>query len=161
VERYRAGTYSRVFRAPRGPALVSVAVHDDVVECVLRHSHRRDSDAVERAIRRLLDLDADSRTIDAALARDPALAALTARRPGLRCPGSLDGFETAVRTIVGQQISVSGARTVVGRIVAEHGRAVFDDWVLFPDAATLAAVDPATLPMPRARGRSVVALAVA
>ena len=44
--------------------------------------------------------------------------------PGLRVPGQVDGDETAIRTVIGQQVSVTGARTVTGRLVAEHGRAV-------------------------------------
>ena len=76
-------------------------------------------------------------------------------------PGAVDGFETAVRTLVGQQISVRGARSVLGRIVAEHGEPAFDgeSWRLFPAPETLAALAPEALPMPRARGRTVAALA--
>ena len=48
---------------------------------------------------------------------------LARRTPGLRVPGQVDGDETAVRTVIGQQVSVAGARTVTGRIVAAHGRA--------------------------------------
>jgi AraC family transcriptional regulator of adaptative response / DNA-3-methyladenine glycosylase II len=85
--------------------------------------------------------------------------------PGLRVPGQVDGDETALRTVVGQQVSVAGARTVLGRIVAAHGRPVTTSVPglthLFPDAATLAAVDPTTLPMPRSRARAVVGLAEA
>src|SRR6478735_4086249 len=85
--------------------------------------------------------------------------------PGLRVPGQVDGDETAIRTVIGQQVSVTGARTVAGRLVVEHGRPVASDVPglthLFPDAATLAAADPTTLPMPRARGRALVGLAAA
>ncbi len=87
---------------------------------------------------------------------------LAPRHPGLRVPGQVDGDETAVRTVIGQQISVTGARTVTGRLVAEHGRPVETGVPglthLFPDAATLAALDPERLPMPRSRGRALVAL---
>ena len=83
------------------------------------------------------------------------------RRPGLRVPGAVDGVETAVRTVVGQQISVRGARTVLARLLAEHGEPAFpgEPWRLFPAADRLAALDPAALPMPRARARAVVGLA--
>ena len=77
-------------------------------------------------LRRLLDLDADPVAVDEVLAGLPALAGLVRRRPGLRSPGAVDGFEMAVRAIVGQQVSVAGARTVLGRIVAEHGRPAFE-----------------------------------
>ena len=93
------------------------------------------------------------------------LGDLVRATPGLRVPGQVDGDETAIRTVIGQQVSVTGARTVAGRLVAEHGRPVESDVPglthLFPDAATLAAADPTTLPMPRARGRALVGLAAA
>ncbi len=93
------------------------------------------------------------------------LGDLVGATPGLRVPGQVDGDETAVRTVIGQQVSVAGARTVVGRVVALHGRPVASPVPglthLFPRAATLAEVDPETLPMPRARGRALVGLATA
>ena len=64
--------------------------------------------AVSR-VRALLDLDADPVAVDLLLGADPHLAPLVARRPGLRSPGAVDALEMAVRAIVGQQISVSGA----------------------------------------------------
>ncbi|MBB4705942.1 AraC family transcriptional regulator of adaptative response / DNA-3-methyladenine glycosylase II [Sphaerisporangium siamense] len=70
--------------------------------------------------RRLLDLDADPGAIADAL-RTTALRPLVERRPGLRVPGAFDGFELAVRAVVGQQVSVAGARTLLGRIAARAG----------------------------------------
>ncbi|MER7501211.1 DNA-3-methyladenine glycosylase 2 family protein [Nonomuraea pusilla] len=67
--------------------------------------------------RRLLDLDADPEAISDVLGRT-SLEPLVRARPGLRVPGAFDGFELAVRAVVGQQISVAGARTLLGRIVA-------------------------------------------
>ncbi|GAA0922856.1 DNA-3-methyladenine glycosylase 2 family protein [Nonomuraea longicatena] len=83
--------------------------------------------------RRLLDLDADPEAISSVLGAT-SLAPLVAARPGLRVPGAFDGFELAVRAVVGQQISVAGARTLLGRIVERHGP-------LFPTAAALAEAD--------------------
>ncbi|GAA3444259.1 Ada metal-binding domain-containing protein [Planomonospora venezuelensis] len=71
--------------------------------------------------RRLLDLDADPEAIASALG-ETALGPLVEARPGLRVPGAWDGFELAVRAVVGQQISVAGARTLLGRIAARAGR---------------------------------------
>lgn len=71
--------------------------------------------------RRLFDLTAEPATIDEHLATDPTLAPLVAARPGIRVPGCWSGFEAAVRAVIGQQISVAAARTVLGRIVAAHG----------------------------------------
>ncbi len=165
LESYADGVFTRVLDAPSGPALVSVATggDDGAVLCTVRLTDTRDLVGVVARVRRLLDLDADPVAVDEILGADPVLAPLVAARPGLRAPGSVDGFETAVRTVIGQQVSVRGARTVTGRIVAELGRVAFDGepWRLFPAAADLAAADPEGLPMPRARGRSVVAVAAA
>ncbi|GAA4231819.1 AraC family transcriptional regulator of adaptative response / DNA-3-methyladenine glycosylase II [Streptosporangium album] len=92
--------------------------------------------------RRLLDLDADPEAIADALG-ETSLAPLIAARPGLRVPGAWDGFEVAVRAVVGQQISVTGARTILGRITARAGRpAVAEGFThLFPTAAELLEAD--------------------
>ncbi|MCW2542243.1 MAG: ada [Frankiales bacterium] len=164
VEAFENGRYSRVIDAPHGPALITLPVGVGVagaVPCQVRLSDQRDLVAVVARVRRLLDLDADPQAVDAALSADPALAPLIGKRPGLRAPGAVDGFEMAVRAVIGQQVSVAGARTVLGRLARDHGRVAFADepWRVFPDAATMAAIDPASLPMPRARGRTVIALA--
>lgn len=97
-----------------------------------------------------------------------ALGALASPRPGLRVPGAFDGFELAVRAILGQQVSVAAARTIAGRFAAAFGDPIatpFDALnVLFPTAARVAALSPgriARLGMPAARARTVVALAAA
>jgi AraC family transcriptional regulator of adaptative response / DNA-3-methyladenine glycosylase II len=82
----------------------------------------------------------------------------------MRVPGHVDGFEVAVRAVVGQQISVAGARTILSRLVRAYGDEVDAGGslgCLFPTAATIAAADPTTLPMPRARARALVGLAAA
>lgn len=70
--------------------------------------------------RRMLDLDADPGAISEQLG-ETSLRALVEARPGLRVPGAFDGFELAIRAVVGQQVSVKGARTLLGRIVARAG----------------------------------------
>ncbi|NUR87524.1 MAG: DNA-3-methyladenine glycosylase 2 family protein, partial [Nonomuraea sp.] len=94
--------------------------------------------------RRLLDLDADPGAIADALG-ETSLRDLVRARPGLRVPGTFDGFEIAVRAVVGQQISVAGARTLLGRIVSRAGSRVEtgDERLthLFPTAAELADAD--------------------
>jgi AraC family transcriptional regulator of adaptative response / DNA-3-methyladenine glycosylase II len=72
-------------------------------------------------LRRWLDLDADPTAVDEVLGADSALAHRVRRTPGMRVPGSLDGFELATRAVVGQQVSVAGARTMLGRLAAEVG----------------------------------------
>jgi AraC family transcriptional regulator, regulatory protein of adaptative response / DNA-3-methyladenine glycosylase II len=95
-----------------------------------------------------------------------ALGPLAKRRPGLRVPGAFDGFEMAVRTVLGQQVTVAGARTVAGRFAAAFGDPIatpFDSLTtLFPSATRIAALPSgriARLGMPGARARTVVALA--
>jgi AraC family transcriptional regulator, regulatory protein of adaptative response / DNA-3-methyladenine glycosylase II len=163
VDAYAAGVYRRVLHAPSGPALVELEPAAGAVVCRVRLQDTRDLVAVVARVRRLLDLDADPVAIDTTLGADPRLAPLVRKRPGLRSPGTVSGFETAIATVIGQQISVAGACTVLGRIVAEYGRPAWpgEPWRLFPTPDALAAADPSTLPMPRARGRSVQAVAAA
>lgn len=72
-------------------------------------------------VRRLFDLDADPASVDAVLSGDRLLAPSVARHPGLRVPGSVDGFELVVRAVLGQQVSVAAARTFAGRLVQRCG----------------------------------------
>jgi AraC family transcriptional regulator of adaptative response / DNA-3-methyladenine glycosylase II len=112
--------------------------------------------------RRLLDLDADSAAVDAALRDDPLLAPLVRARPGIRVPGAVDGSEIAVRAVLGQQVSVAGARTLAARLVAAYGKplTLAADGLShhFPAADALADADPSTLSMPRRRGQTLVEL---
>ncbi len=130
--------------------------------CRLSMTDWRDVGTAVQRCRRLLDLDADPLAIDEHLSADPMMRPLVAARPGLRSPGHVDGHEVAIRAVIGQQVSVAGARTVAARLVAAYGRAVsIDHPVLthsFPAVDALAALDPADLPMPRARGRALVEL---
>ena len=116
--------------------------------------------AVLAAVRRLADLSCDP------LAVAHALGPLAAEAPGLRVPGAVDGFEMAVRAVLGQQVSVRAARTLAGRLVEAFGPAMPTPWPgidrCFPDAATLAGADPAALAalgLVRRRADTLVALA--
>jgi AraC family transcriptional regulator of adaptative response / DNA-3-methyladenine glycosylase II len=86
----------------------------------------------------VFDLDADPTAIARTLERDPALRPLVRSHPGIRLPGAADGFEVAVRAIVGQQVSVAAARTVLGRIASRFGSPL-DGGTVFPTAEGLAA----------------------
>jgi AraC family transcriptional regulator of adaptative response / DNA-3-methyladenine glycosylase II len=116
-------------------------------------------------LRRVFDLAADPLPIAAHLARDPALASLVKARPGLRVPGAWDGFELAIRAALGQQITVSAAARLAGRLVAAHGvRLAEPDGDLthvFPEPQALAAADLTSLGMPRSRAAAVSAVAAA
>ncbi len=119
---------------------------------------------VER-VRRLFDIGADPATIERDLARDPRLGGLLKRRRGIRVPGAFDGFELAVRAILGQQVSVAGATTLAGRLVRAFGREMKEArgslTHLFPEPAVLAEADVASIGMPGSRGRAINALAAA
>jgi AraC family transcriptional regulator of adaptative response / DNA-3-methyladenine glycosylase II len=118
--------------------------------------------AIVARIRRVFDLSADVRAIGAQLAKDAWLRRRVAARPGLRVPGAWDGFEMAVRAILGQQITVVAARQLAGRLVAAHGDALADGGPLtrvFPEPVRLAEADLARLGMPRARAAAISALA--
>ena len=106
--------------------------------------------AVDRA-RSLLDLDADPGLIGSALRGDPLLAGLVARRPGVRVPGAFDGFEVAVRAVLGQQVSVAAATTLAGRLIRAFGG--------FPSAPALAESGLEGVGLTRARASGLRALA--
>jgi len=117
-------------------------------------------------VRRVFDLALDPEPVLAHLGKDPDLAPLLAQRPGLRAPGAWDGFEVAVRAILGQQVSVVAARGLAGRLAEHHGvRLDFEPARrfgldrLFPGPERLAGLDPESLPMPRTRGRALAAIA--
>ncbi|SOD70320.1 DNA-3-methyladenine glycosylase II [Jatrophihabitans sp. GAS493] len=165
VESIDGAEFARTLRLPIGAALVRLSPGDGFVRCRLALSDQRDLVAAVSRLRGLLDLDADPQAIDLVLGSDASLAPLVEARPGLRSPGSVDPMEMAVRAIVGQQISVSGARTLLGRIVSALGEPLEPEgetsWRLFPSAVTLADCDPALLPMPRARAQTVRCVAAA
>lgn len=116
-------------------------------------------------VRRVFDLAADPMGINAHLGEDPLLAPLVAARPGLRVPGAWDGFELAVRAILGQQITVAAARRLAGKLVAAYGDPLPEAWrapgldLTFPRPERLAEADIAALGMPGARGRALSSLA--
>ena len=164
VESADDGAYRRTLRLPHGPALAALSPSDGFVRARLRLFDYRDLSAAVARLRRLLDLDADPVAVDGVLAELAPLRASVRCLPGLRSPGAVDGFEMAMRAVVGQQISVAATRTVLGRLTAQHGEPLSEalsGWRLFPTADRIAALDPTELPMPRARGRTVIALAAA
>ena len=124
-----------------------------------------DSDALSLRVSRLFDLSADPRAIGRVLSKDPLLAPLVARRLGLRVPGAWDPFEVAVRAVLGQQISVAGARTLAGRLVALCGRPLPKGLAkpglthVFPSPADVADADVARVGLPRARAAALRAFA--
>jgi len=123
VEEMVDGRYRRTVALPhsRGVVELEPLVNAGTVLLRLCLDDLRDLGPLVQRCRHLLDLDADPIAIGAALGADAMLAPLVAARPGLRVPGAIDGFELAVRAILGQQVSVAGARTLAGRLVAALG----------------------------------------
>ena len=119
---------------------------------------------IVRRVRRIFDLSADPLAIRDDLGRDPLLAPLVAKRPGLRVPGAWDGFEVAVRAILGQQITVVAAVNLAAKLVAEHGeplQTVCGDGLthIFPTPDRIARANLLGMPAARAQALSSVAAA--
>jgi AraC family transcriptional regulator, regulatory protein of adaptative response / DNA-3-methyladenine glycosylase II len=141
VERVHDGSYQRAFRL--GESFGSFEVREDPERAqLIARIHCTDVEPLGQVVarlRRLFDLDADSRTIDAQLCLDPSLATRVRARPGVRVPGAWDHFELAVRAVLGQQVSVSAATTFAARIVAQYGTPLPDSARLPHSAADSAA----------------------
>ena len=163
VEAWDGGTYRRSLELPGGLGVIGLVAHDDHVAARIELSSWSDLGVAVQRIRRLLDLDSDPAAVDAALGSDTALAPLVAAVPGRRAPASVDPYETAIRAVVGQQVSVGGARTVAGRIVANVGRTIgepVDDITrVFPRPDELAAAPDEAFSMPGARRDTIRRLA--
>jgi AraC family transcriptional regulator of adaptative response / DNA-3-methyladenine glycosylase II len=129
---------------------------------VIAGSAGRLADVVPR-VRRLFDLDSDPLDIDAVLGRDPLLRKLVRSRPGLRVPGAWDAFETAVRAILGQQVTVRAATTLCGRLVRRFGRPIDDPGRglthVFPRPQALAQAKLEGIGLTRARADTLSRLA--
>jgi AraC family transcriptional regulator of adaptative response / DNA-3-methyladenine glycosylase II len=163
VEEVDRSTYRRSLALDHGDGVVSLTPAARFVRCELRLDDLRDLTAAVARSRRLLDLDADPVSISSQLGQDGPLAPLVRDRPGLRVPGCVDGFELGVRAIVGQQVSVPAARTVLGRLAAAYGEPLPEPrggiTHRFPSAAALAEIDPGALPFPRTRAEALRSLA--
>ena len=157
VEHFDGETYRRTLRLPHGAGTVALSDGGDHVLCVLRLEDLRDLGTAVQRCRRLLDLDADPAAVAGVLGADPLLGPLVRRSPGRRVPGSVDGTELAFRAVLGQQVSVAGARTLARRLVARCGEplpeslAAEDDGPthLFPGPGGVAAADLDGLGVPR------------
>jgi AraC family transcriptional regulator of adaptative response / DNA-3-methyladenine glycosylase II len=152
--------YSRSLRLAKGNGVVSVTIADGSVTCALTLDDIADVQAAVQRTRRMLDLDSDPSLIDDRLSEDQLLAPVVARRPGLRAPGHVDSTELLTRAVLGQQVSVAGARTLAARLVSTHGEPlanpVGDVTHAFPAAETIAGLSPEDFAMPRARGACLI-----
>lgn len=149
-------SFQRRVRLPGGVAQMRVSLDGNGISCTAQLKQMRDLAPLVTRIRRLFDLDADSTSIDGALGSDPVLARLVAATAGIRLPGSMDAEETLFRTLVGQQISVAAARTVLGTLTAELG----SDG-LFPSAEAIALRGSEVLRGPASRVSTILGAAEA
>jgi AraC family transcriptional regulator, regulatory protein of adaptative response / DNA-3-methyladenine glycosylase II len=169
VEHVAGGVYRRVVHVGDATGTIEVAQANDRAALLLSVSPSLVPVLMPLVarVRRLFDLDARPDLIAAALARDPALAASVRARPGLRVPGAIDGFEAAVRALLGQQVSVAAATTLAGRFARAFGRehAGGDEQLThrFPTAAEVARTSPDAIAskvgLPGARAAAVHGLA--
>ena len=177
VEEATAGSYRRTITLPNGAGILSLRPAsrrpagrpgdeqrgETYVECDLELDDLRDVSAAVQRCRRLLDLDADPVAVSGYLSGDDVLGPLARACPGRRSPGHVDGNELGVRAVLGQQVSLAAARRLGARLAAEYGKPLSAPsgslTHLFPDAATIAAADPASMPMPRARAVALAGLA--
>lgn len=165
------GWFVKAVRLPYAPGVVALRPAGPAqdgrshVDARLQLTDLRDLPAAVDRCRRLLDLDADPHAVDAHLGADPLVGPLVADHPGLRVPGSADPFETAVRAVLGQQVSVKAARTFTMRLVEQLGQAlpapVGAVTRLFPTPAQIADGDLSTLGLTGARQRTLTGLAAA
>ena len=116
------GAFERTVRLPSGLARLAVRLDGPTTVSVTARLDRvSDLSTLVARVRRLFDLDADAVAIDEALGRDPVLAPLVAAVPGIRIAGAMDAEEALFRTLVGQQVSIAAARTVLGTLTRELG----------------------------------------
>ncbi|MFS1525255.1 AlkA N-terminal domain-containing protein [Microbulbifer sp. 2304DJ12-6] len=162
VERVEDGIYQRSFELDRYRGVLRVAHEPEHHRLLVEISSQGGATGLyllNQRLRRLFDLDADSAAIATVLSRDPLLARQLEMAPGLRLPGAWDPFETALRAILGQQISVAAATTIAGRLVARYGTTFVDDagtkHTLFPTAEQLAQADFAGLGLTRSRTKTL------
>jgi AraC family transcriptional regulator of adaptative response / DNA-3-methyladenine glycosylase II len=165
VERVDGEVYRRVIRHDGRLGIVEVAHVPDrlALRATIRFPLVQALPRIVDRVRRAFDLDADVLAIGAHLAGDPILGRLVAGRPGLRVPGAFDGFEIAVRAILGQQVALEQARRLGSALVVLAGPSTGDDALprVFPAPSEVVSADLAGLRMPRARQRALRALAEA
>jgi AraC family transcriptional regulator of adaptative response / DNA-3-methyladenine glycosylase II len=163
VEEVVGGAYRRTFEidGARGAIEISRAPGEDALLLRVPTAASKALLPIVRRARRLFDLDCDPHEIRRGLGHDRRLAGALGRHEGLRVPGAWDGFEIAVRGVLGQQVSVAGAATLAGRIAARYGEPVADASLtrLFPRPESLADARLARIGMPESRAATIRALA--
>ncbi len=167
VEQIDSETYSRRFALDGaiGSLRVSQIADDDALDLVIDFPRAAQIDDISSRVRRMFDVDADIATIHARLGRKAPLRTLVRRHPGQRLPGGWDGFEIAVRAVLGQQISVAAARTLASRLVQRFGMQVSlpsgEECHLFPAPRDLVDADLGAIGLTQARAQTLRSMAQA
>jgi len=166
IERVGEGYYARTIQLEDRQGVVSVRPDaGNALRASIRFPKLSALPGIIARLRRVFDLGADPLAIAADLARDPVLAPLVAARPGLRVPGAWDGFELAIRAVLGQQLPVTAGVRLGARLVAAYGEPLAEpDHELthaFPRPEVLARADLTSLCMPRSRAAALSAVAAA
>jgi AraC family transcriptional regulator of adaptative response / DNA-3-methyladenine glycosylase II len=166
VEEVVSGAYRRSFALQGRHGILEVRHEKSVraLEARIRFSEPVSLLPIVTRLRAMFDLAADTSAVAQHFRRDLVLGRLVRRYPGLRVPGAWDGFELAVRAILGQQVSVAAASTLAGQLAQKLGeRLSFSDTggltVVFPDARVLA--NTSLKGIPRVRARAIRSLAQA
>ena len=144
----------RVLDEDGSPVWLEVRWQDEGLVASIPVELQRDMSGLLQRLRRVFDLDADSSVIDGHLREDPLLNHWVSKASGLRVPGAWDGFETAVRAVLGQQVSVARATTLADLLIERYGTGG-----CFPEPAALAIANPAEIGMPGKRGAAISLLA--
>lgn len=173
VESVDARSYARVIGTPQSPGWLRVSAWPGgrdgrlhALKLELHGAAPAQLAGIVARVRRMFDLDADPQAIAAALSADPRLRPLLKKRPGLRLPSGWDGFEIAVRAVIGQQVSVAAARTLTARLAQRHGHVLDASLLeglthLFPTPDTLADGDLDGLGLTGARVATIRTLSAA
>lgn len=164
VERVERGAYSRTIVLDGEAGAITVAkAKGDALCLTVRFPTVSALPLIIARVRRMWDLSADPEALARDLSKDAMLAPLVAARPGLRIPGCWDGFEQAMRTVLGQQITIVAATRLTSRLVDRAGSSLaapIDSLTrVFPSPAQAAAADFTAFGMPGARIKALVGLA--
>jgi AraC family transcriptional regulator of adaptative response / DNA-3-methyladenine glycosylase II len=165
VEEIVDGAYRRSVRLPGGAGILELVPGEGRIRARYRLDHAEDHAAAVERSRALFDLDADPQAVFDALQGDSLIGPLIRANPGRRVPGHVDPDEIAFRAVLGQQVSLAGAATLAGRLVADYGEQLRSTLGtvthLFPRARAFAEADPERLPIPASRRRALIGLAQA
>ncbi len=168
VERGGADTYARTLKMGDTLGWIEIGMGPKGLLLTLSENLAPHLRPLVANVRGAFDLDAEMVAVDAHLASDAEFKAEVKREPGVRIPGALDGFETAIRAVLGQQVTVAGARTLTDRLVTQFGAALERGPEglsrAFPDAASLANASAdaiAKIGLPKKRAETLHRLGVA